>query len=75
MLMNVAKYLNDDWQPNMCDATKNNYYIMIQDNQIMVANVSLMTCLDVYFKSRELAEKAIEILGEETIRLALCTDY
>ena len=28
-----------------------------------------------YFKSIELARKAMEILGEETIKLALCTDY
>jgi hypothetical protein len=30
---------------------------------------------DIYFKSKELAQQAIEILGEETIKLALCTNY
>lgn len=29
----------------------------------------------VYFKSEEIAQKAVAILGEEVIKLALCTDY
>jgi len=75
MLMNVAKYLNDGWQPDWCDVVKHKYYISMLDGEITVGYLTSTPCLDVYFKSEELAKKAIEILGEDTIRLALCTDY
>ena len=74
MLMNVAKYLNDGWQPdwNKADAK---YCISINNDKIGIDFVSTKNYVDVYFISKELAEQAIEILGEETIKLALCTDY
>lgn len=75
MLMNVAKYLNDNWQPNWKDEQECKYYITIHDNTIEVESISVLRCIEVYFKSEELAKQAIEILGEETIKLALCTDY
>lgn len=75
-LMNVAKYLNGDWQPKwnkgLC-----NYYICFDNfkNTIEVTYANTITFNVVYFKSRELAKQAIEILGEDIIRLAFCTDY
>lgn len=75
-LMNVAKYLNGDWQPDWNnDETK--YFIQIETtgNDLCLGFTSLYNCSIVYFKSRELIKQAIEILGEDTIRLALCTDY
>ena len=74
-LMNVAKYLNGDWQPNWNDVYEKKWYIFIEDKQIKINNTYRLQCNDIYFKSQELAEQAIEILGEETIKLALCTDY
>ncbi len=74
-LMNVAKYLNDGWQPFWKDKSENKYYITICEDEIAIEYAFNTTCINVYFKSREVAEQAVEILGEETIRLALCTDY
>ena len=75
-LMNVAKYLNDGWHPDWCNTGSCKYFIRLKSNDDMYIDL-ITTARDnsIYFKSEELAEKAIEILGEDTIRLALCTDY
>lgn len=74
-LMNIAKYLNGDWKPNWFDDKESKYYIFIYNGKIDISNTALSSCLEVYFKSKELTQQAIEILGEETIKLALCTDW
>ena len=74
-LMNVAKYLNGDWQPDWNNPTQIKYYLFMNGNYINICYVTSTKCSDIYFKSKELAKQAIEILGEETIKLALCTDY
>ena len=76
-LMNVAKWLNDGWEPDwdVDNPSSEKYYIFIQWENIGVSYINTMQSGDVYFKSRELAEQAIEILGEETIKIALRTDY
>ena len=74
-LMNVAKYLNGDWQPDWDNRHEKKYYFYVEDEQIRILYADTVRCLDIYFKSIELARKAMEILGEETIKLALCTDY
>ena len=76
-LMNVAKYLNGDWQPDWNDAEECKHYISLEhvNNNLSIDCTMLFQENDVYFKSEELAQQAIEILGEETIKLALCTDY
>lgn len=76
-LMNVAKYLNGDWQPNWRVYNQYKYYICYVNNYLKI-EIEFNTVEQgnsIYFKSRELAQQAIEILGEETIKLALCTDY
>lgn len=76
-LMNVAKYLNGDWQPNWRDKNEDKWYIRFDysDNMIYIACNQFLCSNCNYFKSEELAKQAIEILGEDTIRLAFCTDY
>lgn len=74
-LMNVAKYLNGDWQPDWNNEDEAKYYIQNISCKIHISCTALYNCYVVYFKSQELAQQAIDILGEETIRLALCTDY
>lgn len=70
-LMNVAKYLNKDWKPAWENAAENKYYICLNHNSIGIF-VALTAHSDVaYFPDRETAKKAIEILGEDTIKLAL----
>ena len=67
-LANVAKYLNNGWKPNKDDfvffltnweyLSVGMYHFENYGNQII-------------FKNREVAQQAVEILGEETIKLAL----
>lgn len=76
-LINVAKYLNGDWQPDWEDEHENKYYIEIGTliNSLRINYTTIINRSIIYFKSEELAKQAIEILGEETIKLAFCTDY
>lgn len=76
-LLNVAKYLNGDWRPDWNDDNETKYIISLNRNNKKINitwNVLVNKCL-VYFKTEELAQKAIDILGEETIKLALSTDW
>lgn len=74
-LMNVAKHLNGDWQPNWNSEIEDKCYIYVTANRIDIASASIRCSDIVYFKSIKLAKQAIEILGEETIKLALSTDW
>ena len=83
-LMNVAKYLNGDWRPDWSNHDKLKWFIDTHVNHYIdsddIDTVSIYgsvfhKLMGICFKSRELAQQAIEILGEETIKLALCTDY
>lgn len=75
-LMNVAKYLNGDWIPDWEDNNNEfKYYINYYHKVINISYTSHYNSSNVYFKSEELARQAIEILGEETIKLALSTDW
>lgn len=75
-LMNVAKYLNGEWHPNWSDGTPKYYLsIMNEDNSITIECATRKYSEIVHFKTWDLAQQAIEILGEETIKLALSTDW
>lgn len=76
-LMNVAKYLNGkDWNPNWDANKKIKFYIYINEyNEVTILGTFHYNVSVVYFKSKEDAQQAIEILGKETIRLALSTDW
>lgn len=73
-LMNVAKYLNGDWKPDW-ENVNCKYAITCSDGFIVIQDFSLPNISPVYFKSAAIAEKAIDILGEDTIKLALSTDW
>lgn len=76
-LMNVAKYLNGDWNPNWENDSEKKYYIKCfsKDNEVLVDYVFRYNYPVVYFRTKDLAQRAIDILGEETIKLALSTDW
>lgn len=75
-LMNVAKYLNGEWCPNWNDGNECKWTLYIgKQNKIGVDFLCDDVISFVYFKSEEAAQQAIEILGEETIKLALSTDW
>lgn len=77
-LLNVAKYLNGDWRPNWNDTDEEKYYIYLYDHYgdigVLYDNNYFNYSL-VYFNNRTLAQKAINILGEEAIKTALSTDW
>ena len=71
-LANVAKYLNDGWKPLYKDTIFLLRQTLIGVSAFEVGNGSCASdCGSIWFKSKELAQQAIEILGEETIKLAL----
>ena len=74
-LLNVAKYLNEDWQPDWNDTTEIKYFIGLCNGMINTSFICNYRSMDVYFRSAKLAKQAIEILGEDTIKLALSTNY
>lgn len=74
-LMNVAKFLNGDWKPNWNESDKKYAFIIKSIGRIDITYWHKDIHNIVYFKSVDLAQQAIEILGEETIKLALSTDW
>ena len=71
-LINVAKYLNGDWKP-VFDGNSYKCWLCLYGVKIVICRDCNSTSNygTPYFKSTKLAEQAIEILGEETIKLAL----
>lgn len=70
----VADYLNGDWKPNIADLKEPKYIIKyhLLLKQICTDQVSLVNASSIcYFKTEELADQAIQIIGEEKIKLAL----
>ena len=71
-LANVAKYLNDGWNPVAEDTAW--YIISYGNNNIDIVNDYFQhsSCSSrIIFKTKEFAQQAMEILGEETVKLAL----
>lgn len=71
-LANVARYLNGEWDYYK-SSDKFIIWINTHDNNKLYIDdsISLMQRATVIFKSVEAAQQAIEILGEETVKLAL----
>lgn len=72
-LMNVAKYLNGDWEPDWNNKYEDKYCIYYECTKptLRISRWSTSYYEGVYFKSPELARQAIEILGEEEVKKAL----
>ena len=74
-LANVAKYLNDGWKP-WHDKSITSIVVLketetgVSPREVIIGSCSSV-CGSIWFKSKELAQQAIEILGEETVKLAL----
>ncbi len=70
-LFNVAYYLNEGWVPDWSDTKQNKYWI-VRDGELntieVIINISMHHVGGVYFKSEELAKRAIVILGEKSIK-------
>jgi hypothetical protein len=74
-LANVARYLNGEWKPGKTKSGHFDAYVLyVTPNKDYIGYVKIHECAhnsNVLFKSRELAQQAIKILGEEEIKLAL----
>ena len=73
-LANVAKYLNDGWSDGWTLAECNHATYLTLNNMgnIVCRRIhSDYVYAQVMFKTKELAQQAIEILGKETVKLAL----
>lgn len=74
-LANCAKYLNGEWKPGKTVSGHFNAYVLwATPNKDYIGCIKIQECAhnsNVLFKSPELAQQAIQILGEETIKLAL----
>ena len=79
-LLNVAKFLNknedgSDWVPDWEDIYEQKYYPLIDNDGLQSAVTEEMNHSIVYFRTVELFDKAVKILGEDAIRTALMTGY
>lgn len=72
-LMNVAEYLNGDWKPDWKNSNYSKWYIIWNHrlDKFIIDSAQLLQSNNVYFKTPDLALQAIEILGEEEVKLAL----
>lgn len=74
-LANVAKYLNNGWEPGRTDLGHFDAWVLyITPNKNFIGHIKISNCSqnnNVLFKSSELAQQAIKILGKETVKLAL----
>lgn len=74
-LLNVAKYLNkedgSDWVPDW-NYVQDKWYLAVEKGKVKVDyHDNGHNSHIVYFRTEEIAQRAIEILGEDTIRTAL----
>lgn len=72
-LMNVAEYLNEGWKPDWKNVNCSKWFISWSycRNQFEIDSQCVYKSVNVYFKTPDLALQAIEILGEEEVKLAL----
>lgn len=75
-LQNIAKYLNGDWKPTFDGHSENWDINMAYDGHEYVAcySVFFKSC-SVYFKSADLANEAIRLMGEESLNDLFSTDW
>lgn len=72
-LMNVAEYLNEDWKPDWKNTNHSKWFISWDNRRNKFELGYRNAYIDgiAYFKTPDLALQAIEILGEEEVKLAL----
>ena len=75
-LQNIAKYLNGDWKPTFDGHSENWDINLAYDDHEYVAcySVFFKSC-SVYFKSADLANEAIRLMGEESLNDLFSTNW
>lgn len=70
-LMNVAKYLNGDWEPDWNDEFEDKIYFYYSFGKLNICAKRYSNFGYVCFKTKDLARQAVEILGKEEVKKAL----
>lgn len=73
-LMNIAKYLNGDWMPDF-DGNNKNWFIRIENGKYVARFFKWFNNGSVYFKSEEAANRAILLMGENSLNNLFPTDW
>lgn len=73
-LQNIAKYLNKGWKPDFCSSEKK--WAIIKGVEGFSPKYIMMTNdANVYFKSKDLANEAIRLMGEESLNDLFSTNW
>lgn len=73
-LQNIAKYLNGDWKPDFDDGSYK--WGIIKDENKYYSRYNILTNDgSSYFKNADLAEEAIQLMGEESLNDLFSTDW
>lgn len=73
-LQNIAKYLNDGWKPKF--GWDNENWAIVKDRESFTPRYNKYTNDgSVYFKSKELTNEAIRLMGEESLNDLFSTDW
>lgn len=73
-LQNIAKYLNGDWEPSFYNIEEK--WAIVKEGEVFIPKYNQLTNdASVYFKSEQLTNEAIEIMGEESLNDLFSTDW
>ena len=73
-LQNIAKYLNKGWKPDFCNLEKK--WAILNVEKVFSPKYIMMTNdANVYFKSKDLANEAIRLMGEDSLNDLFSTDW
>lgn len=73
-LLNIAKYLNDGWYPDFCNYVKK-WAIVKEGGNFYPKYNQNVNDGSVYFKSEDLANEAIRLMGEDSLNVLFSTDW
>lgn len=73
-LQNIARYLNGDWKPNF-DRDDEKWNINKDGDKFIEMYTRTLNKASVYFKSKELTEEAIRLMGEDSLNDLFSTDW
>lgn len=65
-LLNVAFFLNQNWQPNWNNKEEKKYSLCVEGGTIQIQQVEKPISM-VYFPSEDLAQQAVDTLGNEKL--------
>jgi hypothetical protein len=74
-LQNIAKYLNNGWKPNFEYGNKNWYINREGVDNYKIFWSDIFNSCSVYFKTEELAWKALRLMGRESLNDLFSTDW